>query len=254
MPDGVQQFYDALADSYHLIFEEWDRAIARQAGVLEAVIKARYGRSPFQLHDCACGIGTQAIGLAALGHQVSGSDLSGAAVRRAAEEAAMRELHVPFAVADMTDLAQYASDSFEVLGAFDNALPHLSVRQLEAAASTFRRVLRKGGIFIASVRDYDELVTTRPAFQAPSFYGSPGERRIVHQVWDWTGMDAYDVHQYISLEREHDWHVLHFSSNYRCLLRAELTEQLLNAGFNDVEWLTPAVTGYYQPIVLARAP
>ena len=254
MPSEAAQFYDSMADAYHLIFEDWDKAMARQAGVLDALIRKNCGHDRLDIHDCACGIGTQAIGLALLGHRVSGSDLSGAAVQRAANEAAKRGLNVPFGVSDMTSLAEYSSDAFEVLGAFDNALPHLSVDQLAAAASSFRRVLRSGGVMFASIRDYDELVKTRPTFQGPSFFGSPGERRIVHQVWDWTGADAYDVHQYISLERDNRWEVLHFSSRYRCLLRAELTQALLSAGFVDVEWLIPSVTGYYQPIVLGRVP
>ena len=77
---------------------------------------------------------------------------------------------------------------------------------------------------------------------------------FVHQVWAWTGPDTYDVHQYISLERDKHWDVLHFSSRYRCLLRAELTQALLSAGFVDVEWLMPSTTGYYQPIVFGRVP
>ncbi|MGI4756444.1 MAG: class I SAM-dependent methyltransferase [Janthinobacterium lividum] len=243
-----------MAEAYHLIFEDWGRAIARQAGVLDALIRNKCGRDHLDIHDCACGIGTQAIGLATLGHRVSGSDLSGVAVQRAANEAAKRGLNIPFAVSDMTSLAEYASNAFEVIGAFDNALPHLSVDQLAAAARTFRRVLRSGGTMFASIRDYDELVNTRPTFQGPSFFGFPGERRIVHQVWDWTSADAYDVHQYISLERGRRWEVLHVCSGYRCLLRAEVTQALLAAGFVDVEWLTPSVTGYYQPIVFGRVP
>jgi glycine/sarcosine N-methyltransferase len=254
MPNAVEQFYDSLADAYHLIFEDWDRAIARQAGVLDALLREKCGDDRFDIHDCACGIGTQAIGLALLGHRVSGSDLSGIAVQRAAKEAAKRGLNVPFGVSDMTSLAEYASSTFDILGAFDNALPHLSMDQLAAAAGAFRRVLRPGGAMFASIRDYDELIRTRPTVQGPSFFGPAGARRIVHQVWDWTGADTYDVHQYLSWEQNDRWEVLHVSSRYRCLLRAELTQALLAAGFVDVEWLMPAVTGYYQPIVFGRVP
>lgn len=254
MSGGVAHFYDSLADTYHLIFEDWDRAIARQAGVLHGVIQSRLGRECSHLHDCACGIGTQAIGLAALGYVVSGSDLSRAAVERAAREAATRGLHIPFGVSDMVHLAAYPSDHFDVLAAFDNALPHLSIEQLATAVGSFRRVLRPGGMFLASIRDYDTLMQTKPEFQGPSFFGPPTERRIVHQVWDWTGKDSYDVHQYLTLEQAGAWKVLHFSSQYRCLLRSELTATLRSAGFMDVEWLMPASTGYYQPIVVGRVP
>ncbi|MDQ2833135.1 MAG: class I SAM-dependent methyltransferase [Acidobacteriota bacterium] len=253
MRGEVEQFYDSLADAYHLIFEDWDRTIARQAHVLNTLIRSKLGRECVTIHDCACGIGTQAIGLAALGYRISGSDLSRAAIQRAAREAAKRGLTIEFRVSDMTSLVEYPSGHFDVLGAFDNALPHLSVDQLIAAAGSFRRVLRAEGIFIASIRDYDDLVLTRPVFQGPSFFGSSEARRIVHQVWDWTGADAYDVHQYVSLEQEGRWQVLHFSAQYRCLLRAELTQALVSAGFVDIQWLMPSVTGYYQPIVIGRA-
>lgn len=254
MPGGVESFYDSLADAYHLIFEDWDAAITRQAGVLDALIRGRFGEDRIRLHDCACGIGTQALGLAALGYEVSGSDLSGAAIRRASSEAARRGLSIHFGVSDMTKLVEYRSGSFEVLGAFDNALPHLSQDEMAAAANSFSRVLRRGGLFIASIRDYDNLIQTRPEFQGPSFFGTSDSHRIVHQVWDWVASDSYDVHLYISLYREGRWQVLHFSSRYRCLLRAELTAALQSAGFTDVEWLMSSATGYYQPIVIGRAP
>lgn len=250
---SVEQFYDSLADAYHLIFEDWDRAIARQALVIDAVIRSKLTRERLNVHDCACGIGTQAIGLATLGYHVSGSDLSRAAVQRAIREAGTRGLLIDFFVSDMTTLARYPSGQFDVLCAFDNALPHLSADQLQAAAHSFRRVLCNDGMFVASIRDYDDLIESRPAFQGPAFFGAAGARRIVHQVWDWTDTDAYDVHQYISLEQKESWKDLHFSSHYRCLLRAELTQTLLSAGFVDIEWLMPATTGYYQPIVIGRA-
>jgi 2-polyprenyl-3-methyl-5-hydroxy-6-metoxy-1,4-benzoquinol methylase len=70
------------------------------------------------MHDCACGIGTKVIGLAAAGYHVSGSDLSWGAIRRAASEPAKRGLTIEFGVSDMTNLAEYASDCFDVLDAF----------------------------------------------------------------------------------------------------------------------------------------
>jgi hypothetical protein len=63
--DGIKHFYDSLADAYHLIFADWDAAIVLQAGVLDALIRNKLRQESIRLHDCACGIGTQAIGLAA---------------------------------------------------------------------------------------------------------------------------------------------------------------------------------------------
>ena len=257
MSDRIEDFYDSLASAYHLIFDDWDSAIARQGSILNAVLKHAPGNklgSPLAVHDCACGIGTQALGLAALGHKVSGSDISKSAVQRATREAAERALDVQFTVSDMTTLAEFPSCSFDVIGAFDNALPHLSAAELMEATRAFRRVLRPGGIFVSSIRDYDELIRTRPAIQGPSFFGTAQQRRIVHQVWDWTSSDTYDVHLYISLALKKNWETLHFHSRYRCLLRAEANEALRSAGFSSPAWLMPAESGYYQPIMLARSP
>jgi len=153
----------------------------------------------------------------------------------------------------MMNLDRYASHQLNALCAFDNALAHLSVDELLTAARSFQRVLRSGGVFLASVRDYNELIQSRPTFPGPSFFGASGERRIVHQVWNWIDRDSYELHQYISLEQAEAWRVFHFSSKYRCLLQAEASHALQKAGSVDIEWSRPEVTGYYQPIVTARA-
>ena len=251
MPDRVEAFYNSLADVYHLIFEDWDRSMARQAGTIDATLKKRVGPEPLEILDCACGIGTQTLGLAALGHRLTGSDLSPAAVERARKEALKRGVKADFHVSDMTTLAQIPSGRFDFFGSFDNALPHLSAEQLKDAAKSFARVLRSGGTFIASVRDYDALIRERPAFQGPSFFGAPGERRIVHQIWDWRAEDRYDVHLHITVEKDRGWESLHFASEYRCLLRAEIDQALTSAGFAEIEWLRPETTGYYQSLVTA---
>lgn len=249
----VEQFYDSMADVYHLIFKDWDGAITRQARVIEGLLNKKLGSRRLRIHDCACGIGTQSIGLARLGHEVSGSDISQAAVLRAKKEAAQRGLPIEFSVWDMTSRAHYASHSLDALCAFDNALAHLEVDQLLAAANSFRRVLRQGGVFLASIRDYDQLIQSRPTSQAPSFFGVSGERRIVHQVWDWLDDGSYELHQYISIECPEGWRVFHFSSMLRCLLQAEVSQALEKAGFVDIEWSMPEISGYYQPVVTARA-
>jgi hypothetical protein len=49
-----------------------------------------------------------------------------------------------------------------------------------------------------------------------------------------------------------EWKALHFISEYRSLLRKELSTVLESAGFEEIRWLMPAESGFYQPIVLAR--
>jgi SAM-dependent methyltransferase len=258
MTGDVLEFYEELADFYHLIFDDWDSAIERQARILDNLLASQGVRGPLKILDCACGIGTQAIGLARLGHEVVASDLSGAAVRRAEREARERGLTIQFCVSDMTSLKEVEECGFDAVVAMDNALPHLSASQLRQAAAAIRSKLKPDGLLMASIRDWDALIVERPTIQKPAFYGAPGSRRIVHQVWDWaasTAEDArYTLHVYITVESEQGWKAHHFVSEYRCLLRGELSAALSDAGFADVRWIMPQESGSYQPIVLARSP
>jgi len=246
------EFYDELAEHYHLIFENWDRSMERQAGILGPILESAAGPAPLSILDCACGIGTQAIGLARRGHKVTGSDLSGAAVVRARREAAERGLAIEFSVADMRDLKSYGESCFDAVVACDIALPHLlNAEDLAAALRQIYLRLRKNGVLLATIRDYDAMLRSRPAVQPAAFISDGGLRRIVHQVWDWEG-DEYTVHLYITLERADGWRVLHFVSRYRALRRADLTRALDGAGFDEIRWMDSAETGLYQPVVVAR--
>src|SRR3954462_5622846 len=70
------RFYDGLAGDYELVYGgEWERAVDQQARALDRLIRT-YVPHAGSVLDCACGIGTQAIGLAGLGYRVVGTDLS----------------------------------------------------------------------------------------------------------------------------------------------------------------------------------
>ncbi|HLY18677.1 MAG TPA: class I SAM-dependent methyltransferase [Bryobacteraceae bacterium] len=245
--------YDELAAYYHLIFESWDASMARQALILGPLLEAECGKNAALILDAACGIGTQAIGLAMRGHRVTASDLSEAAIVRARAEAAARKLSIPFWTADLRDLSGAPGGPFDVVLIADNALAHLltedDVRQAAASAA---RMLRPGGILLATMRDYDTLARERPVVQGPAFYNDAGRRRIVHQVWDWTGERHYTMHLYIARETGSGWESHHFTAAFHALPRAVVARALEDAGFAAVRWIDPAGSGYYQPIVLAR--
>jgi SAM-dependent methyltransferase len=252
--DNIVSFYSSLADHYRLIFEDWDASIARQAQVLNSLLASHLPGHPLKILDFACGIGTQALGFASLGHQVVASDLSPQAVARARAEAERRGHTISFHVSDMTSLAEIPDSGFDVVAALDNALPHLTAGQLSRALGAAYSKLRPNGLFLASTRDYDTLILKKPKIDGPVFYGREEERRIVHQVWDWIDDARYTLHHYITVRSGQNWTAHHFVSEYRCLLRDELSAGLKSAGFGSVQWLTPAESGYFQPLVVARHP
>jgi SAM-dependent methyltransferase len=169
----------------------------------------------------------------------------------AEKEARIRALDIEFHVSDMTSLSEIPG-RFDVVAALDNALPHLTPDQLPQAIKAVASRLKRGGLYLASIRDYDELVEQRPAMQAPAFFGGEGTRRIVHQIWDWFDAEKYKLHLYITIQADQHWKTHHFISEYRCLKRLELSDVLKLTGFSEPIWLMPAESGYYQPVVLAR--
>ena len=101
MAEGVKHFYDRLARNYHLIFEDWDASMKRQAAALGAILERECGApSALRILDCACGIGTQTLGWASLGFTVIACDLSPASVEWTRVEAAKRRLNVQQHVRD----------------------------------------------------------------------------------------------------------------------------------------------------------
>jgi SAM-dependent methyltransferase len=255
MAEDARSFYDNLSDSYHLIFEDWDASIRRQAAALSPILERECGASSdVHVLDCACGIGTQLLGLAGLGFAMTGCDLSDRAIDRAGREAQARDLHVDLFVADMRNLEILPHAEFDAVICMDNALPHLTKDEdLIKASMEIRGKLRRGGMFMVSIRDYDKLVQEKPTLQGPVFYGVPGKRRIVHQVWDWVDAHHYSFHLYITEQVQDGWKTRHYSATYRALVRQELSHILGVAGFKDCRWLSETETGFYQPIALARA-
>jgi glycine/sarcosine N-methyltransferase len=251
MAESTTGFYDDLAAWYHLIFEDWNLSIANQAAILGPILERHTGKASAYVLDCACGIGTQTIGLAQRGHILVGADSSRLAIARATREATMRGLDVNFHLADMRELSVVPETSFDAVVIADNALPHLlSQTDLERAAGEIAGKLKDSGILLATIRDYDQLVSVRPAMQTPAFYGQDGSTRIVHQVWQWDE-DQYALHLYLTLQTQGEWRVKHLISRCRALQRADLNRALHSAGFTNIQWLEPRATLFYQPIVIA---
>ena len=256
---SVESFYDDLADDYHLVYVDWQAAVRRQAAVLDRLLRAELGAGawPLAVLDCACGIGTQALGLAALGYRVAATDVSAVAVDRARREAAALGLAVSFGVADMRGLAGAPAGPFDVVLACDNALPHLLTDEdLERSARAMRGRLRSGGVLLASIRDYDAAIAQRPRATLPQVIDGPSGRRVVFQVWDWDGGDppCYTLSHFIAREVGTGWDTRCRQTRYRALRRGELDALLTAAGFAAIRWHMPDDSGYFQPVVTARTP
>ncbi|WP_405537141.1 class I SAM-dependent methyltransferase [Streptomyces sp. NBC_00075] len=250
----VARFYDQLAPDYHLLYADWDASVARQGAALDRVIRERLGAGAGAVLDCACGIGTQAVGLAMRGYDVVGSDVSEVAVGRAVAEAADRGVRVRGAVGDMRQLP-FPDGRFDAVVCADNALPHLLTEaDVRAALVDMRRVLRDGGVLVVSTRPYDEILAERPAATPPSVSRSGGGRAVGFQLWEWhADGERYDYEVFLLEEQGDEWAVRVRRATYWALRRSELARFVVDSGFCEVTWSEPASTGFFQPLLVATA-
>ncbi|GHF92015.1 SAM-dependent methyltransferase [Kitasatospora xanthocidica] len=272
----IARFYDDFAAGYHLLYADWEASVARQGAALDTLIRDRLGDRPrdrtddragdrlpdrpgdgaTEVLDCACGIGTQAIGLAGLGHRVTGTDLSPVAAGRAAVEAVQRGLHLATAAADMRQLP-FPDGRFDVVVCADNALPHLlTPEDVLAALGEMRRVLRPGGLLLLTTRPYDELRRSRPSATPPQTTERDGRRSVVFQLWQWhEDGERYDLELFqMRPDDAGQWQVDVHRSTYWAITQAQLTAFAVEAGFSGTEWKLPADTGFFQPVLIARVP
>ncbi|MFH8223681.1 class I SAM-dependent methyltransferase [Streptomyces sp. NPDC018057] len=251
---SVAHFYDELADNYHLIYADWDASIRRQGDALDTLV----GRDRVEVLDCSCGIGTQAIGLARRGHRVTGTDLSPRAAARATREAARRSLSLRTAAADMRRLP-FSDGRFDVVVCADNSLPHLLTEQdVHTALASMRRVLRPAGLLLVSTRPYDDLLREHPVSTPPQVHrtddGGGDGRAVTFQLWHWhPDGEHYDLEHFQLAPTGGEWAVRVRRTTYWALSQDRLTGLAAEAGFADVRWRMPQETGFFQPLLVARA-
>ena len=249
--DITQTFYNNMAAQYYKLFLDWHATTQEQAVILSKIfLENGFGKTA-RILDCACGIGTQAIGLAALGYSVTASDISDGELAEAAERAKKYDVKVRFKHADFCALSDVFSEQFDIVIAMDNALPHmLTSEALDSAVRSITGQIKPGGIFVASIRDYDSLLTEKPPYSPPYIHKTDKGQRISFQTWVWRD-ENYQLTQYI-IDDEDRLQNSKFVCEYRAIRRDELTNLLLCSGCSEVTWRFPDETGFYQQIVIAR--
>ena len=248
--DITQTFYNNLAATYDKLFSDWQTTTREQAVLLDKLFHDNGFDRSAKILDCACGIGTQSIGLATLGYDVTSSDISENEIAEAKKRADENGVQIRFEKADFCVLADTFDEQFDIIIVMDNALPHmLSAKALASAISSITDRLKAGGLFVASIRDYDTLLLDKPPYSPPYIHKTNDGQRVSFQTWNWNG-DHYHLTQYI-IDDESALGISKFECEYRATRREELTKLLLDNGCSNVSWKMPEETGFYQPIVIA---
>jgi len=245
-------FYDKLAPFYHLIYQDWEASIQKQAAGLDSIIKERWGDRVNEILDVACGVGTQSIGLASLGYAVTASDLSPGSVERARREAAARGLDIDLSVADMREAYAHHKAQFDLVIACDNAVPHLlSDAALLDAFREIHRCVRPGGGFLMTVRDYEKEERSGVHVKPFGIRVEGSTKYLVFQVWEFNGL-IYDVAMYFVEDKGGEDCVTHvMRSRYYAVGISSLMDLLSQAGFVNIQRLDGR---FFQPVIAAGKP
>lgn len=104
--DILQSFYDNLASQYDKLFLDWQATTKEQSLILDKLFKHNGYDNQSKILDCACGIGTQAIGLASIGYNVTASDISDGELEEARRRAIKKDVKICFENADFRTLSK----------------------------------------------------------------------------------------------------------------------------------------------------
>lgn len=232
---STNEFYNAVAERYHLFYRDWRAAVAREGGMLRRLL-----RGARHVLDASCGTGTQALALAAQRFEVTAVDPCDSMLAKA--QANAREFKVAdrirFAQGDFLSLPQVVSGPFDAVITKGNSLPHLLTNdEIRAALRNFYDLLRPGGTVLIGMRDYDMLLEDRPRFVPRQAHLDDAERdEILFDIWDWNDGPPVTVtfNTFIVSGKGDNYTATRHPVTYRALTRAELETFMHEAGFTDL--------------------
>lgn len=185
-PKALSAFFDGYAE------REWHRLKATLPGRIKAAIHRhilqKYLRPGITALDIGCGPGRFAVSMAAAGAQVALADISQGQLdlaRQTVSEAGLDHRVSSYTQCDVTDLAPFADESFDLTVCFGSVLSYVRDAYPQALAE-LRRVTRRGGTILISTTSLYGPFRLVGILDAEAFAGA------VPQHLDWDALLAGD--------------------------------------------------------------
>lgn len=252
--NDTNNFYDAVADDYHLWYRDWDATLEREGLQLRRWLR---DRGVERVLDASCGPGTQAVALAQLGYSVTAADPSAGMLARAQHHAAVCGVldQIAFVQAGFLDLPGIVDGRFDAVVTKGNALPHLiSDMEISRALHNFMHLLRPGGTVVIGMQDFEPFIEDRPRF-IPGRVHDPelDEAQVItFDIWDWDDGPplTVTVNSFIVSGRGEDYRVIKRPVIYRALTATEVQVAMLEVGFEDIDIIRDRL----ELVMIARKP
>lgn len=244
--------YDPLARDYHWLVADailsGEYFIERHRRLLDAL------PSGARILDCACGIGSDAIGLARYGYDVTASDGSPAFVAEAERRARAAGVAIPFAACVWEELPHRFREPFDLVLCIGNSISHTPDRSAAVRALTaMRAVLKPGGTLLLDTRNWEKVRRERPRAEvADHMVERDGVRCVPIYLWEYEAdWDApHQVELLLILDRAGQISHRRYVLTYRPIRYEELLDSLKEARFEVRESDYRADTDRYEIVAV----
>ena len=229
--------YDSFAADYHWIYSEdhisGEGFLRRYRDVLAALPAGT------EVLDCACGTGLEALALARGGFRVSASDASEGMVARARRLLADAGVEVQVECCTWDGLPSAFQTRYDAVFCTGNSVAHTegTVAMVTAFAG-MREVLRSGGVLVVESRDWEQMYAQRPRLEVRDHVAvRDGVRGLALYVWTIPATWGEPCTAEIVLLLDDGASLAHrlVELRFTPYRRAELTERLEAAGFEDLK-------------------
>ena len=248
---SYEEIYDDWSDAYVRMYPSADHVVEETKNSIGRFLQKQLPSG--RVLEVGCGIGLVSAGLCELGYDVTGIDISGDSLKKAEKFSASRRLPVNFKKADLFSFD--SAKKFDAVVAVASLIGHFEKKKVqEQALRRMAGLLRPGGIILIGVHDYERLLREEPdhSVEPVSWVRHQEGFTLYFRTREWHGTPRSRIHKttyYLILDGNR---MVFYPMVSRAITRREIVEVVASAGFADLRWLMPDMTGYYQPIFMAQ--
>ena len=218
------KFYNTFAQYHDIMLPVNERL--NYAGFL----KYYFGNLKGNILDCACGTGVHLVFFAKMGFKISGSDISSGMLDQAKKNLKTYGVKSDLKICDFRLLERkYKKESFDSVVCLGNSLPHLfGKKNVIKALKSMRGILKKGGKLIISLRNYDKLISQKKKYDLID-----KDDNIFLYIYEYLPNKlVFNIITSIKDNKKIQFKT--FRTEYNPILKKDLENYLLEAGFKDI--------------------
>jgi SAM-dependent methyltransferase len=248
--------YDEMSDDYECFFCNWEEHKNKQSESYDNIIKSLNFNKSAKILDITCGIGTQIIGLYERGYKnIYGSDISKKQINRANELCTKHDCDIKTFVCDACEIDNItAKESKDIILSSSNSIPLLGGKDnIKTMLEKSFHALKKDGVFIANIRDYTNLVKTRPLIAEMGNFIKNNIEHIWYETADWKDEKTYLSDIYFSKINNNKITGKRYKfPEVYAVCKSDFIDLLNLVGFSDVKFYSDGYHNISRPIYIAK--